>query len=167
MAEFKARILELLAVLSQNLPHWNSFSQRQDHIDFSSQLTLCTDFLPHGNNFRCVHVDNQLCYIYYSSTYYHCCPGPAFGARRVYIRGTVQQVDSRKRRMQRIPGPTHSLEEEADFGDYMSFILQMLHAMGKDRPHTGECRVRLSKAKRPGQVPLLPGSEGDTVYMNE
>lgn len=95
------------------------------------------------------------------------CPGPAFGARRVHIRATVQQVDSGKRRVQRIPGPMHSLEEEADFGDYMSLILQMLHPVGKDRPHTGECRVRLSKAERPGQVPLSPGSEGDTVYMND
>lgn len=95
------------------------------------------------------------------------CPGPAFGARRVHIRATVQQVDPGKRRVQRIPGPMHGLEEEADFGDYMSLILQMLHPVGKDRPHTGECRVRLSKAERPGQAPLSPGSEGDTVYMND
>ena len=66
-----------------------------------------------------------------------------------------------------VPVIQFKVEEEADFGDYMSFILQMLHPMGKDRPHTGECRVRLSKAERPGQVPLLPGSEGDTVYMND
>ena len=36
------------------------------------------------------------------------CPEPAFGARRVHIRSTVQQVHSGKRRVQRIPSPMQS-----------------------------------------------------------
>lgn len=61
-------------------------------------------------------------------------PGPPFGARCVHIRGTVQGVNSGKRRAQRIPDPVHGLEGEANSGDYIPLILQTLHPMGRDKP---------------------------------